>query len=147
MRRESDPLSGVSRIVLELPHLPAVEILLLIVALLLARAVWLLKEGVLLLGKSTHTLDKLKGHDKATSARSRAPNAPGNGVYDAAISSKAVSREPLVSDRVLHTSSKMFGLCNLDDHDVDVGKFMDACRWYADKVSTRRIYIAHTGHS
>ncbi|KAL3921372.1 MAG: hypothetical protein SGPRY_004926, partial [Prymnesium sp.] len=107
------------RLVLELPPLPAVEVLLALIAVLLARMVWLLASLLAILRKAseeTHT------DLKATLRSGLSPKLP---------------KEARVTERRLLTSAKMFEQCMLGDADVDVQKFMDACRWYGEQILTR----------
>ena len=126
MRSEPVVVGGGSRIVLELPPLPATEVLLCIIAILLLRGVWLLQEGVVL-------LSKIAGGDE----RSKTESAPATNLManpEKAIAERtSPQRAPAPQARALRTSSAMFSQCLLDD-DVDIAMFMDACRWYADKV-------------
>ncbi|KAL1521654.1 hypothetical protein AB1Y20_021311 [Prymnesium parvum] len=124
------------RLVIEVPPLPVVELLLVIISLLLARSIWLLSEGRALLSKAAEgglaKLTESKSSDERphTHALTRGRSA-------SAVSESRTPREPKFTDRVLQTSAKMFEQSMLDEADVDVGKFMDACRWYADKVLMR----------
>ncbi|KAL1516061.1 hypothetical protein AB1Y20_002673 [Prymnesium parvum] len=113
---------AVAPIVLELPPLPAVEALLLLIALLLARVVWLLADGVAILRKAG-----------SAPLETKAARARGGSVSE----SSRIVREARSVERTLRSSAKMFELCYLGDADMDVDKFMEACRWYGDKVLTQ----------
>lgn len=114
-----------SRIVLELAPFSAVEVLLIIIMVLLARGVWLLSDVLVEQRKLTEERMKHKGSDERTGFRSSRNQ------------ELKVPKQPRSTDRVLRTSAKMFEHCMLGEHDMDVSKFMDACRWYGDKVLTR----------
>mmetsp|Transcript_25806 Transcript_25806/g.68259 ORF Transcript_25806/g.68259 Transcript_25806/m.68259 type:complete len:306 (-) Transcript_25806:399-1316(-) len=128
MRHDFAPVGTASpRIVLEIPPLPAIEVLLFIITILLFRLIWLISEGLIILrrGVAKDGLAFAVGDKEERPVRTRGRSASGT------------PPQSKLSARVLRTSHKMFEQCYLGDEDIDVGKFIEASLHYGDKVLTR----------
>ena len=128
-------MAGSSRIVLEIPPLPAIEVLLLIIAVILARGVYLMSEGMVILRRAAADggLARLASSQKDAD-RSPPASRERRLSVDRSGPSTPEPRPARTVERSLKTSCSMFDACFLDEQDMDVGNFMDACRWYGDRV-------------
>ena len=125
-------MAGSSRIVLEIPPLPAIEVLLFIIAILLSRGIYLMSEGIVILRKAAADggLARLTRKEDE-----RSPPAPRERRLSVDRGPSTPEPRPARNvERSLKTSCSMFEACFLAEQDMDVGKFMDACRWYGDRV-------------
>ena len=131
--------SSSSSITIEIPAIPITEALLFVLCILLWRACALLKDiarntaGGALVAKSTQ--QPMGQREAAVSPRSlpwaRAPSAPNAAAPTAAGSPPSPLLPPPPIERFLRSSSTYFADSLLGHGDVDVNKFITACRHFA----------------
>ena len=128
-------------IVLTLPPLPVLEILLVIVVILLCRLLVKLDHGLVLFREVRETLQQLqqqqqqggsvKGGNLVSSpyARAASPHATRRRL-DAPASPEDFSLAPPPVERLMGDSAQQFAECLLDEKDIDVARFIKACRHF-----------------
>ena len=120
------PRSESSRIVLEIPPLPATEVLLVVIIVLCICTLRLLREAVgHLRAIALRKADTAHGEQSTRYSSTKRPTG---------LAASAVKGSVKPFDRELRRSAEKFQECFLGDSDVDVKCFIGACRHFGDCV-------------